>query len=378
MLRALTIASLAALLSPQLARADAIDDLPVGQWYKVPNSKLEAVKPSPTPPGNTGPSSIMIAWSGGAYDTNRDRLIVWGGGHSDYAGNELYVFDLTTLKWTRLTDPSNPTGGSESSGVYGDGRPRSTHTYSELTFSANTGKFYYIGLGAVWQNGAHSHKSGAFNFQTNNWEDIAAKPSIGLNRSNVVAYDSQTGKIWVNAGEERTMMSYDPAANAWQTYAEWSQQFLPVTLYATAAISPADRQMVAVGNNQFFVWDLRNPSQVSVPKVNGSSAVVSQNAPGFVFDSATGKYVGWVGGATVYTLDPKTLAWTTVAPAAGNTVVPTNPPSQGTYGRFQYSPRRNVFVVVNGIDQDVYVYRLSDGTGAQTAVPRAPSDLAAN
>jgi len=51
----------------------------------------------------------MTAWSGGAFDTTRDRLVVWGGGHADYPGNELYVFDLGTLRWQRLTDPSPTT-----------------------------------------------------------------------------------------------------------------------------------------------------------------------------------------------------------------------------------------------------------------------------
>jgi hypothetical protein len=38
----------------------------------------------------------MAAWGGGAHDTKRDRLIVWGGGHGDYGGNELYAFDVNT------------------------------------------------------------------------------------------------------------------------------------------------------------------------------------------------------------------------------------------------------------------------------------------
>jgi hypothetical protein len=369
------VAACTALVAAPRAQADVIDDIPVGNWYKVPNSNLSSVTPNPAPAGNTGPSSIMIAWSGGAYDSVRDRLIVWGGGHSDYSGNELYVFDLTTLAWSRLTDPSDPSGGSDSSGLYGDGRPRSNHTYSELAFAPNTGKFYYMGLGAVWQSGGYSHRSGAFNFATNSWEDIAAKPSIGLTRSDVTAYDSLTGKIWVAAGEARTMMSYDPVANSWQTYSDWSSQVPAITLYASAAVSPSDKQMVAVGAGQYFVWNLSTPSSASSPTANGNgSVVISQQAPGFAFDSAIGKYVGWAGGATVYTLDPKTLVWTTVPPASGNSVTPTDPPGQGTYGRFQYSPKKNVFVVVNGIDQSVYVYRLSAGT---LTTPRPPSSLAA-
>jgi hypothetical protein len=137
--------------------------------------------------------------------------------------------------------------------------------------------------------------------------------------------------------------------------------------------------MVAVGNGQFLVWDLRDPTSVDMPDVEGGAAIVNGQAPGFVFDNAIGKYVGWRGGANVYTLDPDTLVWSTIAPAATNSVVPTNPPDQGTYGRFQYSPNRNVFVAVNSIDQDVYIYRLSEGGAVPVAVaPLPPTDLTAD
>jgi hypothetical protein len=79
-----------------------IANLPVNSWYEVPNSRLDAV----APPGWS--ANVMVAWCGGAYDTKRDRLIIWGGGHNDYRGNEVYVFNLATLKWIRLSDPSDP------------------------------------------------------------------------------------------------------------------------------------------------------------------------------------------------------------------------------------------------------------------------------
>src|SRR5262249_54969665 len=36
----------------------------------------------------------IIPWSGGAWDDRNQRLIVWGGGHSDYAGNEVSALNL--------------------------------------------------------------------------------------------------------------------------------------------------------------------------------------------------------------------------------------------------------------------------------------------
>ena len=54
-----------------------------------------------------GQAAVMSACGGGTLDTARDRLLVWGGGHGDYAGNELCAFDLATLQWSRLTEPSS-------------------------------------------------------------------------------------------------------------------------------------------------------------------------------------------------------------------------------------------------------------------------------
>ena len=119
----------------QYADAGPVEDLRPGEWYRVPNSKLDAVLPSPVPVGDNRPGtpeSVIYEWSGGAYDTTRDRLIVWGGGHNNYSGNEIYAFDLATLRWQRLTDPSANVGGTESSGYYPDGRPRSRHTFEYI------------------------------------------------------------------------------------------------------------------------------------------------------------------------------------------------------------------------------------------------------
>lgn len=53
---------------------------------------------------------VIRSQSGGALDTRRHLLHLWGGGHHDYSGNEMYVLDLNanpvTLK--RESDPTTP------------------------------------------------------------------------------------------------------------------------------------------------------------------------------------------------------------------------------------------------------------------------------
>ena len=110
---------------PEEARAIAdappnpiIQDMAPNTWYEVPASQLQDVEAedcdfngnvSPCFPGiwagNFRGSRGIFYWGGGAFDSKRNRLILWGGGHNAYYGNELYAFDLTNLAWERITDP---------------------------------------------------------------------------------------------------------------------------------------------------------------------------------------------------------------------------------------------------------------------------------
>jgi len=136
------------------ASESPLEKLRPGEWYEAPDSKLsvsEVWPPRPTPPGD--PAAIIKAWSGGTYDTKRDRLILHGGGHGDYAGNELYVFDVNTFKWSRPWGPSKevPNIGLQPDGldVYPDGSPASVHTYDGVVYLPVQDKLWRGG-GSLW------------------------------------------------------------------------------------------------------------------------------------------------------------------------------------------------------------------------------------
>src|SRR5438876_3315689 len=87
----LSVALVASL--PGACLGDPLTQLPApGTWAAYPNSALHPAMnaaPGVGPPWN--PQYIMD-YSGGTYDAARDELIVWGGGHADYAGNEVCRF----------------------------------------------------------------------------------------------------------------------------------------------------------------------------------------------------------------------------------------------------------------------------------------------
>ena len=353
------LAFLFLLLWAGVAYGATIDTLPPNQWYQVPSSHLATVGYSPSPGGTLG--GIMAAWSGGAWDSTRDRLIIWGGGHGDYAGNEIYIFEAVTLAWSRLNNPSTNVGGTESSGVYPDGLPRSRHTYDYILYVPSIDRFCSFGGAGMYPSGQTStNRTDCFNFFNLTWERKADIPNGGGTTVEAV-YDSGTGLVWVNGGSAGILASWNPLTDTWTTRSA-SDNFMQ-SFTIMGAIDSTRHKYFATGGGVLWTWDLTAGG--NIPRVvqtsSGNQTVQNCTEPGFVYVPPQDKFYGWCGSDPLhlYTLHPTTLVWTQVTPAAGNTVTPTNGTATGTFGRFQYIPSHGAFIVVNSIDEAVYIYKLA-------------------
>lgn len=97
------------------------------------------------------PKNVLVAWGGAAYDKVNKVFYFMGGGHADYAGNEVYSFDLKTAQWKRLTDPSPldfigyASGSSDAYIKIPDIRkvPGASHSYDGLQYRQETGTILY-------------------------------------------------------------------------------------------------------------------------------------------------------------------------------------------------------------------------------------------
>jgi hypothetical protein len=351
-------------------KADAIDDILPGEWYAAPSSKMNLVSPLPMPAGITGLTAVMAAWSGGSYDSKRDRLIIWGGGHTDYAGNELYVFDIKTQKWSRLDNPSVNVGGDEQSGVYPDGRPRARHTYDYVQYVPAIDAFCTFGGSGLYPSGqTGTDKTHCFNFQTNAWELKGNAPTSGI--GSVSGVDPETGIAWLQGGGNNGgFAEWNSATNTWKTHGIYAKGWFEY--YSTAAAGRG--KLLALGQGKLIQWDLKKPDAPAIDLATvGEAPPASINNSGFTFDTKRGWFVAWNGGTSVYVFEIGAKVWKKVTIAATNKVIPTEAAHTGTYGRFQYVASKDVYVGVNATGEDVYFFRLPTNVDL-TIVPTVIKD----
>jgi hypothetical protein len=241
--------------------------------------------------------------------------------------------------------------------------------YNMLQYVPALDRICSFGTAVLYSSGQYALMSTlCFDQTTLRWEQKAAP--LGARTGSYTALDPVTGHIWQHGTAINYFLEeYDPVANTWTKRSSMYGQYEYTT---TAVIDPVHRQLVVIpgclGSNQTvctnmpsgYTFDIsRTGTLVSQPlsMVGAEAIAMGKFSPGIDYDPGTGLLVAWNGGADVYTLDMATRTWTRAQPAPENTVVPTNPTPTGTYGRWRYSPRYNVFVLVNSVNENVFVYR---------------------
>jgi len=356
-----------------IASADlqTIIDLPANTWYAVPNTRLDA---SPEAAPNYLSSSdfekirrgwfgaIMDGWSGGAYDTKRDRLVIWGGGDNDYWGNEIYAFDVASLAWHRQTDPSLEVGNCQQ--VNPDGTPNGRHTYGGLAYINHADRFF--AAGGAWNctnRGCGIRYTWTFDFVSKQWNNqnpsgTLPAPYCGYSS----AYDPVGKKVYLGVpNSDGGFYSYDYDANRWT-------KLTNDDLYEyTMAVDTRRGLLVAVGQGSVYVYNIR-----ANPVTHESWSSPFSGKVGMDYDPVADRMVAWSGGA-VYALNLDTKTWTTHNASGAPT-----PNSNGTYGRWRYSPIVNAFISVNAVGQNVYFYKFTAGGGTDVQRNTLPAPSGRN
>jgi hypothetical protein len=342
-------------VAPPAPGAALITAMAPNSWARAPNSHLRAVAPErdayPAIQLGSGVTGVIRAWSGGALDTRRDRLLVWGGGGTDYAGNELYAFDIAALSWRRLTEPVRDPRFDQESNT--DGTPVARATYGGLVYLARSDQLFSRD-GAI-AGGEQRLASWIWtcDLATARWSGHAPNGGPPAGRGSCCAYDPETGLVWwcSGAGGYAGLWSYDPASDAWTKRNE--DNFYE----RTCVIDPRRGRLVVVGDGELVTYDVRRGDFMRHEwKTTGGDALIAHRKPGFDYDAKADRFVGWSGGA-VYALDPESATWTAYDAPEPPKVTATADYETGIYGRWRWVPDLGVFVVVTDVDDDVRFYK---------------------
>lgn len=167
-----------------------LNGMPEGAWVQASlNSYADVWTPEELRPldvnggGASPPSKIIIAWSSFAWDSNRGDLILYGGGHANYPGNDVYRWHGSSRVWERGSLPSDIT--KDASGNYTaldgpDAAPAAAHTYDSNIFLPIVDRFLTFG-GAAYNNG-DMYRRATVNGQSRNtgpylWDPNKADPN---------------------------------------------------------------------------------------------------------------------------------------------------------------------------------------------------------
>lgn len=337
-------------------------------WYQIPNTKISSVY-DPTY-SNMDQTNIVRAWNSGVFDTLRNRLIVWGGGHGDYWGNEIYSLNLNSLTMTRLNNTT--VGGCSQDSCDGNVTPNSRHTYDGIEYMPNIDRMFVYG-GSVAGSGSMSTQTWTFNFATLQWQKMfPANQPADPTPSIFTAYDPNTQKIFLSNAS--SLWSYTFATNNYQLLGDAHGL---IFYEFNGVIDPVRKKMFVFGGGDHSVFDISGNGSYDRQTFNstGGSAVENAKYPGLAYDPVTDRIVSWVGGDSVYSLDVDTATWTQITYPGG----PGPADQHGSMGRWNYSPALGVFVIVNSTTQNAYTLRLSNGTPppADTQAPSIPTNLTA-
>lgn len=192
-----------------------LSGIPEGSWIKVNLNSFSTVW---TPPerrplaslSNPTPSKLISAWSSAAWDPNLGDLWIFGGGHANYSGNDVYRWRGSTRMWERASLPSEVNQDDRGTWKAIDGQdnaPSAAHTYDNNMFLPIINRFLVFG-GAAWNNGGAwmrqvsattSRRTGPYLFDPTKADANKVGGSTGSHVKRVNPYlETVGGAMWQN------------------------------------------------------------------------------------------------------------------------------------------------------------------------------------
>jgi hypothetical protein len=350
--------------------------LPLFEWYAIPGTALSSVDPSPQPFGNTGPASKIIAWCGATLRRRHSVYMVGlGGGHADYAGNEVdeLMLGTETPRWVEARGPTPDDQLLNRAQYYLDLRPAATHTYYATQFIEARNRFVVINSPGMladlpdppsdWPYRDGSGHSASFDVARGDWDPpdyFARFPGTGDFTAALVVKHQVTEDIYTSRNDGDGFYRWEQATNTWTRLSGVARS----PWYSGAAIDPTRDRMLVVGSYEPFPPTVLALDGATIDVTFGglgAGPLTLNGYPGVLYDEANDDFLvvynqgRWDSGGTIEILrvDAETFE-VDAPPITGER--PTARQS-GINGSAQYAPELRGFVIATRHDGDVYFMR---------------------
>jgi hypothetical protein len=435
--------SAAIVLSASAAHAsisDTISAMPANSWLQA-NQNL--FSDAWTPPEYRLPSArylgwgdrqyrIIGAWSGFGWDSQRSSLIIYGGGHANYGGNDVYTWDAGTQLWGRASLPSQIWTDVNGKVFTVDGpmhSPISAHTYDNDLYLKGADRYITFG-GAAWGPGgpyikpagsgyvwtgpylfdpakADGNKVGGLSGSGVDstiaggqmWENRdAVYGTVRLKsfNSGVSGYATENGKdvVYVQAraggtrGELYRYTINDPNDSTRDTLEKVGKNVSTTSPQGSGTYAPDLNLFMRTGTptNPFMLWDLSHAGPTNgeiwlrpTDLTNGRFSFSDITMMGLDYDPLDRRFLIWGGGTDVYALthdesSALSTGWVLSLLNDGDATGPgVNEYGRGILGKWQYAAELGVFVgLKNPNNGEVWFYKPGE---VAEALPLYAADL---
>ncbi|MCG8461814.1 MAG: hypothetical protein MI919_36490 [Holophagales bacterium] len=350
------------------ARNPILAALPDGQWSALPDSAMTSAGPMAIECCDFGIGCELpgiFSFSGATLDTDRRRIVVWGGGHNDYFGNQLVAFEIATLQWQLLTSPTSVCLFSDPPDYrFTNGLPVSRHTYDHIDYVEHLGVFLaYSGATAdapPFNNGTSYGDLWTFDFGTGTWSDLTPLQSGDIDfwlaqPGASGEYDPLTRR-WLQVSQQG-IWSLDLSTHVWTKILESGHPGIE-----RVSVLDPDRRLIwsyggDFGGSAILAADDIDANQIQTVSTNGLPGNAS--GAGLAYDGANDQLVifgGFESGAqSVFNYDIDAGTWAEYPYSTG-------PASdERTYGRFLNDELENVFFLIESVDR-VWVWKNTLGS----------------
>jgi len=332
--------------NPAFQPTPKLKSVPNNTWIQVNQGGIKA------------PRGIM-AYSGGWYDSKNHQFCIFGGGHWNYSGNEVWCFDISSLVWKEMYKPDVIASNGGNQGAYNNfddrrfpgalfkpagesiknANPMSRHTYEQMEYVEGLGPVVWGGY--TWGDGSttrwceHCKDTWAFNFATASWQYLYNGTNPSPNRRAGVgasAYSSTDKLLYALILSET--WTFDPESARWSQVntsgnAPWSIEMTMEydskrnVLYTFGGSYP--------NNPNLHRFDIASNTWTKLSPTGTGPVIGAVPNAGLAYDSANDVLLVLLEG-TLWAYDPNKNSWTQHRTK--------NQPKNNDYvfGRFRYDP----------------------------------------